>query len=78
MPALKLSRQQERDLEVKATINKYITLRGLKKKNVAVHIRMSSGSLYNRISKPQNFKVGELSEIYDYLKVPEEERVGLI
>jgi len=38
------------------------------------HSGMSNGSFYNAWSRPELFRVGQLIKIYDFLKVPQEER----
>ena len=77
MPKLKKDKNAELDIMICAKINEYCTLRQLRKKQVAANADMSVESLYQRMRKPENFKIGELRRIYDYLHVPQAERVGL-
>lgn len=77
MPKLKNSKDKDENLLIKAKIQEYKIKRESDTERIATSANMSASSLYQRMRVPSNFKVGELRNIYDYLRVPKEERVGL-
>ena len=77
MPKLKNPKGKDENLSIKAKIQEYKIKRETDSEHIACSASMSVSSLYQRMRTPSNFKVGELRNIYDFLRVPKEERVGL-
>lgn len=64
----------EKDIQIKATIKKYQTIRGWKASELIKRSGMSQASFYDAIRYPSRFRVEQLRAIYNALRVPEEER----
>lgn len=63
------------DNEIKAVIAKYLKLRVRAPKDVIAHTGMSQATFYRKMNNPSTFTVEEFRQVFDYLKVPKEERV---
>lgn len=78
MPRLKQSKNEMINRSIIAVISKYMALRGYSSKDKLMEVLgISRTALYARWNNPDNFRLGELRIIYDYLHVPDEEREGL-
>ncbi len=78
MPRLKQSKNEMINRSIIAVISKYMALRGCSSKDKLMEVvGISRTALYARWNNPDNFRLGELRLIYDYLHVPDEEREGL-
>lgn len=63
-----------RDKEIKGTIQKYLTVNQITRGKLLKYIGMKETTYYRRLENPSTFTLGEIRAIYDYLKVPTEER----
>lgn len=63
------------DNEIKAVIAKYLKLRVRTPRDVIAHTDMSQATYYRKMNNPSTLTVDEFRQIFDYLKVPKEERV---
>ena len=78
MPRLKQSEAEMMNRSVIAVISKYMALRGCQSKDRLMEVLgISRSALYARWNNPDNFRLGELRAVYNFLRVPAEEREGL-
>lgn len=78
VPRLKQSKNEMINRSIIAVISKYMTIRGcVSKEKLMDVLGISRTALYARWNNPDNFRLGELRMVYDFLHVPDEERVGL-
>lgn len=78
MPRQKQSKNEMINRKIIAVISKYMALRGCSGKDKLMEVMgISRSALYARWNNPDNFRLGELRIVYDYLHVPDEEREGL-
>ena len=63
------------DNEIRAVVAKYLKLRVRTHKDVIKATKISESTYYRKMSNPQTFKLEELRKIFDYLKVPQSERI---
>lgn len=78
MPRLEQNINEERKLNIKATIEKHCRLQKCKKSGLADIIGISQSAWYIRWGNPDLFRIAELRRIYEFLNVPAEERSGLV
>lgn len=64
-----------KDNEIKAVIAKYLRLRAKSNLDLLKYTGIKQATFYRRMSHPSEFKVAELRMIFDYLKVPQAERL---
>lgn len=64
--------------ELTGTIKKYMEIRHVTADKLATAGGMSKRTYQNRMKLPGTFSLDEIRRIFDRLKVPEEERRGLI
>ena len=62
------------DLELRALIAKYLKLRVRTNADVIKAVRMARSTYYRKLSHPEEFNLGELRAIFNYLKIPTTER----
>lgn len=62
------------DNEIKAVIAKYLKLRVRTHNDVIKATKISASTYFRKLANPQNLSIKELRLIFDYLKVPQEER----
>ena len=67
-----------KQLILKSIINQRLTVQGWQKKDLAAQLLMSSSSLYNKISKPEMFTLGELRLLFKVLKFTEDEKLLVV
>lgn len=67
-----------KDSVLTGTIDKYIAIRHSSKEKVASAALISKRTLHNRRKRPSSFTLEEVRRIFDYLKVPVEEREGYL
>lgn len=73
-PAMK-----EKNLQTKAIIDSYMTLRQVSDDDMAKHLPMSKQTFQNKKNRRQEiFNLWEIRIICDYLKIPSEERAKMI
>ncbi len=78
MPKLRQNKEDAVNAAIRATLSKYMILRGQRNKNKLMELLgCSLTAIYSRWHDPGQFRVAELRMVYDYLHVPEEERIGL-
>ena len=70
--------KRTKEAELIGTIRKYMTIRGTNREKVATNAAMSLRTLQNRFRNPMTFTLMEISSIFNYLKIPEEERRGFL
>lgn len=63
------------DNEIRAVVAKYLKLRVKNHKDVIRATHISETTYYRKLANPETFKLEELRKIFDYLKVPKEERI---
>lgn len=63
------------DNEFRATIAKYLKLRVKNHKDVIRNTQISESTYYRKMANPQTFNLREMRLIFDYLKVPKDERI---
>ncbi len=76
MPKTNLMKN-EKDSEVRGVIYKYLGMRDLKKKDLARITCIPGATLYKALNDMSYMRVYQLRLIYDALRVPMDERVGL-
>ena len=75
MPRLKsVDRKKMADTEMMAIISKYLTLRGLTRRDLARRILMPETTLYARCRNPGDFRREELMKIFNVLNVSEDDK----
>lgn len=67
----------ETDADIRAVLSAYMSRANTCRRRMGAAIGISHTGFYDKFKNPENFSIGELRRAYDYLKVPEEERVGL-
>ena len=67
-----------KDAVLIGTIDKYIAIRHSNRRKVAAVARVSPRTMSSRRENPETFRIDEIRRIFDYLKVPEEERRGYL
>lgn len=78
MPKVKQSEAEMLKRGIIAVITKYMALRGYSSKDKLMDVMgISRTAMYARWNNPDQFRLGELRTIYDFLHVPDEEREGL-
>ena len=77
MPRLRNSAEEEKKKEFQATIKKYFVLRDTNATHSAKVIDISPSEFYKKLKDFNLFRVGELIHLYEYLRVPPEERINL-
>lgn len=75
MPKFRVSKYQKSDDYIKATIKKYICLRGIEIKELAAGGGMCEATYFNRCRDCSNFTLAELRAFKDVLKIPIEELI---
>lgn len=74
MPKISIN---EKDKAIKGVISKYLGMRDLKKKDLARITCIPGATLYKALKDMSYMRVYQLRLIYDALRVPADERVGL-
>lgn len=69
--------KNEKDTAIRGVIFKYLGIRDLKKKDLARMTCIPRATLYKALNDMSYLRVYQLRFIYDALRVPMEERVGL-
>lgn len=78
MPKVNLGRDT-RNENLKAIIAAGMARRGLSsKKDLARHCQIKDTTMYYRFNHPDTFDIGELRRIFDFLRIPAEERQGVL
>ena len=67
----------EKDKAIKGVIGKYLEMRDLRKKDLARITCIPGATLYKALKDMSYMRVYQLRLIYDALRVPMDERVGL-
>lgn len=70
MPRVKQKPISKKDKELVAVIRKYIYIRGVNVEDLAIAMRMSESTYYNRLKTPGNFSIEELRKISSKLDLP--------
>lgn len=70
MPRLKQKPISKKDKELVAVIRKYIYIRGVNVEDLAIAMRMSEATYYNRLKNPGNFSIDEIRKISKKLDMP--------
>ncbi len=78
MTRLRETPEQARITLFKAAVAKYLTLRGLSKESLTTVMCMSRSSLWEKLNNPDNFRIGELRQLYTVLEFDEADRQILI
>lgn len=68
------NRIDEISIQIKLAIVKAETGRDIPRAETIKHSTMSPANFYKAWRDPSLFRIGQLVSIYDYLKVPDEER----
>ena len=69
--------KEEKDKAIRGVIGKYLGERELKKKDLARITCIPGATLYKALNDMSYMRVYQLRLIYDALRVPMDERVGL-
>ena len=67
----------EKDKAIKGVIGKYLEMRDLRKKDLARITCIPGATLYKALKDMSYMRVYQLRLIYDALRVPMDDRVGL-
>ncbi len=78
MPRLRESTEQARVTQFKAAVAKYLTLRGVSKESLTASMCMSRSTLWEKLNNPDNFRLGELRQLYTILEFDEVDRQILL
>ncbi|MDD3370023.1 MAG: hypothetical protein PHP50_14275 [Lachnospiraceae bacterium] len=72
-----LSHAETQNREIEGVILKYLNIRGITRTQLFKQAGIKRGTYYLRLNDTDDFKVGELKNIYRVLNVPKEERLQL-
>ena len=78
MPRVVLNESQRDKEAVESLIKKHAGAMRLTMPMLAKRIGMPSATLYKRLHEPDTFRRGEMKRICKALKIPEDERGGLL
>lgn len=70
MPRIKQKSISKKDKELVGVIRKYIYIRGVNVEDLAIAMRMSEATYYNRLKNPGNFSIEEIRKISKKLDMP--------
>jgi len=76
MPKVKLN-VDDKDTAIRGVIYKYLGIRDIKRNDLARMTCIAKPTLYKALKDMSYLRVYQLRLIYDALRVPAEERVGL-
>ncbi len=78
MPRVNLGRDKRNDI-LRMTIDSGMARRGISnKKDLALAAGVNQNTFYYRYKHPETFTFGELKRILDILKIPDEEKAGIL
>lgn len=78
IPKLRESPEKARFTRFKAAVAKYLALRGMTKENLISSLHMSRTSFWEKMNNPDNFRVGELRQLYSLLDFDDDDKDILI
>lgn len=78
IPKLRESPEKARFTRFKAAVAKYLALRGMTKENLISSLHMSRTSFWEKMNNPDNFRVGELRQLYSLLNFDDDDKDILI
>ena len=73
MPKIFIRAGERYDNQLSATVIKYLCLRNVTVPDLAITLRMSRPTAYDRLHNPEKFTVGELRKLITKLHIPREE-----
>ena len=78
MPKVKESPEKARITLFKATLSKYLSLRGITKEKLASCLLMSRSTFWDKLNNPDMFRLGEIRQLFSLLEFSEEDRKILL
>lgn len=78
IPKLRETPEKARFTRFKAAVAKYLALRGMTKENLISSLHMSRTSFWEKMNNPDNFRVGELRQLYSLLDFDDDDKDILI
>lgn len=78
MPAVYLSKQQEREARATCILRMEIYGSGTNQKAFAEKVGMVQGTLHKRVHMPETMTLGELWKVLDALHTPEDVRAEIL
>lgn len=78
MPRLKPSQTELKAIEFRASINRYLLLRGMNKKDLAKRTGIPESTLHRHLREQEKFSLSEIRRIRDVLNMPHEEIAKVI
>lgn len=78
MPAVYLSKAQERQARATRILRIGILEQSTDQKALAKKVGMTHGTVHKRVHMPETMTLGELWKILDALEVPQEERAKIL
>lgn len=78
IPKLREPPEKARFTRFKAAVAKYLALRGMTKENLISSLHMSRTSFWEKMNNPDNFRVGELRQLYSLLDFDDDDKDILI
>lgn len=74
IPKLREPPEKARITQFKAAVAKYLALRGITKESLIASMHMSRTSFWEKMNNPDNFRVGELRQLYSLLEFEDNDK----
>ena len=74
MSKIKESPEKARITLFKATLSKYLSLRGITKEKLASYLLMSRSTFWDKLNNPDMFRIGEIRQLFALLDFSEEDK----